>query len=177
MNIPSRIGLVYELRPGVLQETQRLLHARSRSRSEAYTVWVGELEAKRAVVWEAWPVEAEADSWHAMISFDEVLKLGARVAMRNWFIVAQLHTHRGGAFHSPTDDAYPISSQVGFLSIVVPNFGGDPPGVGWAYYEHEGAGRWRPIPEQEVRNRIVTERGWWTKLLNGIKERVSSSKL
>jgi hypothetical protein len=176
MNIPSRLGLVYELRPGVLHETQRLLQARSRSGSEAYTVWVGELQPKRAVVWEVWPVDAEADSRHAQISFDDVLKLGARVAISKWFIVAQLHTHGGQAFHSQTDDAYPISSQVGFLSIVVPNFGSDPPGVGWAYYEHEGAGRWRPIPATEVPKRIVMEQGRWTKLLNAIKERVFSSK-
>ncbi len=176
MSVPPRIGLTYELRRGVLEETQHLLRARSRTRSEAYTVWVGELQLDHAVVREAWPVMAEADSRHAMVSFDDVLELGARVAARKWFILAQLHTHGGRAFHSSTDDAYPISSQVGFLSIVVPNFGSDPPGVGWAYYEHEGAGRWRSISESEVRNRIVMERSWWQKLLSAITERVFSSK-
>jgi hypothetical protein len=35
---------------------------------------------------------------------------------------AQVHTHPGEAFHSATDDNWPIVSQAGFLSIVIPNF-------------------------------------------------------
>ncbi len=37
-------------------------------------------------------------------------------------IKAQVHTHPGRAFHSGTDDRWPIVSQPGFISIVVPNF-------------------------------------------------------
>lgn len=35
---------------------------------------------------------------------------------------AQVHTHPGDAYHSATDDRWPIVSQAGFLSIVVPFF-------------------------------------------------------
>jgi len=35
---------------------------------------------------------------------------------------AQVHTHRMRAFHSHTDDRYPIVHTPGFLSLVVPNF-------------------------------------------------------
>lgn len=34
----------------------------------------------------------------------------------------QVHTHPGQAFHSATDDQWPLVSQPGFLSIVIPNF-------------------------------------------------------
>lgn len=37
-------------------------------------------------------------------------------------IRAQVHTHAGTAFHSPTDDAWPVIRQTGFLSLVVPDF-------------------------------------------------------
>jgi hypothetical protein len=35
---------------------------------------------------------------------------------------AQIHTHPGSAYHSATDDEFPVVSQPGFVSIVVPNF-------------------------------------------------------
>jgi hypothetical protein len=35
----------------------------------------------------------------------------------------QLHTHGFEAFHSRTDDLWPIVHTPGFLSIVIPNFG------------------------------------------------------
>jgi len=37
-------------------------------------------------------------------------------------IKAQIHTHPGEAFHSATDDQWPIVSQAGFISIVIPEF-------------------------------------------------------
>jgi hypothetical protein len=37
-------------------------------------------------------------------------------------IKAQVHTHPGEAFHSATDDNWPIVSQAGFFSIVIPDF-------------------------------------------------------
>ena len=36
---------------------------------------------------------------------------------------AQVHTHPEEAFHSASDDRWPIVSQAGFLSIVIPYFG------------------------------------------------------
>ena len=37
-------------------------------------------------------------------------------------VKAQIHTHPGEAFHSASDDRWPIVSQAGFISIVLPNF-------------------------------------------------------
>jgi hypothetical protein len=37
-------------------------------------------------------------------------------------VKAQIHTHPGGAFHSASDDRWPIVSQPCFISIVLPNF-------------------------------------------------------
>jgi len=37
-------------------------------------------------------------------------------------LLAQIHTHPGAAFHSKTDNDWPIVSQPGFISIVIPRF-------------------------------------------------------
>jgi hypothetical protein len=59
-------------------------------------------------------------------------------------LVAQLHSHPTEAYHSDTDDEYPIATQLGSLSLVIPNFAAEPfslrrcavyrllPGQGWA---------------------------------------------
>src|SRR5260370_111004 len=44
------------------------------------------------------------------------------LAQENLGVRIQVHTHPGEAFHSPTDDAYPMIHTVGFLSLVIPNF-------------------------------------------------------
>ena len=45
-----------------------------------------------------------------------------RLAASKHSVKAQVHTHPGEAFHSATDDNWPIVSQEGFLSIVIPDF-------------------------------------------------------
>lgn len=44
-------------------------------------------------------------------------------------VKAQVHTHPGQAFHSRTDDDWPIVSQPGFISIVLPDFAAGKPSL------------------------------------------------
>ena len=50
----------------------------------------------------------------------------------------QVHTHPGAAFHSPTDDAWPIVHLEGFLSLVLPDFGLGPVGLARSYLAEMG---------------------------------------
>jgi len=62
---------------------------------------------------------------------------------------AQVHTHPGSAFHSATDDAYPMVQTSGFLSLVIPNFAlGECSLAGAALYELGDYGRWRDLDPQ-----------------------------
>jgi hypothetical protein len=45
---------------------------------------------------------------------------------RQLTLIAQLHTHPDRAYHSETDDMYPIATADGSLSLVVPNFAREP---------------------------------------------------
>jgi hypothetical protein len=107
------------------------------------------------------------------VSLDDVLALSDKVVSRGWFILAQVHTHPGSAFHSPVDDRYPISNKPGFISIVVPNFGTDPTGVGWAWFVLVGAGQWRQLADEEVARLFVRIRkAFWSHLWKGITARL-----
>jgi hypothetical protein len=58
-------------------------------------------------------------------------------------VKAQVHTHPGRAFHSKTDNDWPIVSQPGFISIVIPDFGMGEPSFEKGWVGHLGAdGKW-----------------------------------
>jgi hypothetical protein len=65
----------------------------------------------------------------------------------------QVHTHPREAFHSVTDDAYPIIHKPGFLSLVIPNFGLGPVGFDDAFLtEIQPDGRWEQVA---IESRLV----------------------
>ncbi|MEJ7567729.1 MAG: hypothetical protein WKF41_05630 [Gaiellaceae bacterium] len=56
----------------------------------------------------------------------------------------QIHSHPTNAYHSSTDDAYPLMTLMGGLSGVVPDFGegGRERLDEWAWYRLAGVGHW-----------------------------------
>ncbi len=69
-----------------------------------------------------------------------------RLAVSKQSIKAQVHTHPGEAFHSATDDKWPIVSQVGFISIVIPCFAVGEPSLDDAWVGRlQIDGKWQPL--------------------------------
>lgn len=65
-------------------------------------------------------------------------------------LLVQLHSHPGKAYHSDTDDAYPIVATLGGLSIVIPNFGFDPIDKKyWKVYRLQQDG-WNELKDEQV---------------------------
>jgi hypothetical protein len=61
-------------------------------------------------------------------------------------VKVQVHTHPGEAFHSATDDHWPIISQEGFLSVVIPDFAAGPPTLNRAWIGRlQANGRWQEL--------------------------------
>jgi hypothetical protein len=74
-----------------------------------------------------------------------------RLARERRSIRAQVHTHPGSAFHSTTDDHWPVVSQPGFISIVIPEFATGPVSLEDAWVGFVDAdGRWRAAPVETV---------------------------
>ena len=86
------------------------------------------------------------------------LQLAAALGSDELF-VARIHSHPGEAFHSAADDANPVLSHVGALSVVVPYFGlGLRHGLdACAVLRYDGH-RWHDLPPGLRRDRwIVAE--------------------
>jgi len=74
-----------------------------------------------------------------------------RLARERRTIRVQLHTHPEAAFHSPTDDHWPVVAQLGFVSIVIPRFAMGAVSLEGAWAGSLGAdGRWRAVDVEEV---------------------------
>jgi hypothetical protein len=66
--------------------------------------------------------------------------------------VAQVHTHPSAAYHSETDDSFPIVATVGAFSLVLPDFAIRP--FSWneiAVYRLDTNGNWCELNENDVR--------------------------
>jgi hypothetical protein len=69
-------------------------------------------------------------------------------------LAVQVHSHPTDAYHSDTDDAYPIVAIRGGLSIVVPDFARDGLlGHGVAYYRLGREG-WDELSVEETRRTV-----------------------
>lgn len=64
----------------------------------------------------------EEEGLHVRVDGDELHKLNVWLYEHGEALGVQIHTHPAEAFHSDTDDAFPMVTMLGGLSIVVPDF-------------------------------------------------------
>jgi hypothetical protein len=70
-------------------------------------------------------------------------------------LIAQIHTHPGKAYHSGTDNRYPIVDTHGSVSIVVPDFARRSPRVkDWAIYRCLPEKGWVELSSSQIRKLI-----------------------
>ena len=68
-------------------------------------------------------------------------------------LIAQIHSHPTRAFHSSTDDAYPIVATVGGISIVVPDFASRAIDIStWAVFRLSQEQGWIELNQTEKNN-------------------------
>ncbi len=59
------------------------------------------------------------------VAGDELHRINLWLYQHKMTLIAQLHSHPDEAYHSETDDTFPIATTVGSFSIVIPNFARD----------------------------------------------------
>lgn len=75
-----------------------------------------------------------------------ISKFWVDLADRDLGVRVQVHTHPCEAFHSQTDDAFPLIHEAGFLSLVIPDFATGPASFNRAYLtEIQPDGSWSEV--------------------------------
>jgi hypothetical protein len=133
---------------GVLRDALDLLRSHSAEGTECVVVWIGPRSSPSWVDEVAHPRHT-ATSISYQIDSAWITERWDELAETRRAIKAQLHTHPDAAFHSPTDDQYPIVHTPGFLSIVLAHSGQ----VGFTdarAYRIGAGGAWIALPITEA---------------------------
>jgi hypothetical protein len=129
----------------VLQETFQHFRTCGEGRNECQVLWTS--------------------SWHSPFAIDAAIHpkhtghFGGFVLEDRWLnsfwldlaresrgVRIQVHTHPREAFHSETDDNFPIVHTPGFLSLVIPDFGLTQPSFDRAYLARlDEKGKWNKV--------------------------------
>ena len=141
--LPTPVTLVSNK---IMELTFDILRECGEGQRECQVVWIGPWSAPQVVTSVVHPVHQAygdgfelSDSWISrFFTYLSETKQGIRV---------QVHTHPGRAFHSATDDGWPIVSTPGFQSLVIPRFAQGDVGFEGAYLaELDAEGAWRELP-------------------------------
>jgi hypothetical protein len=138
----------------VMRRYSKLRGHSSKRGSEAIVYWAGVVTADEMVITALYELNHEPQGDRVQVTPDEARWLVRTLASRDEKLVAQVHSHRGGAGHSHGDDLWATSFHEGFVSIVIPGFGSDVTNpVRCAALDYR-EGHFRPMTPEEVERRI-----------------------
>jgi hypothetical protein len=107
--------------------TDDALRRAGRKRHEAFVLWTGVVEGSAFLVRNAhMPKQTgyrSEDGVCVRVDGEELHRLNVWLFKHAEILGVQVHSHPTDAYHSETDDSYPIATTVGALSIVVPHYG------------------------------------------------------
>lgn len=110
----------------VVDATDHQLRESGEHGAECFVLWVGELEGRRFSVRNAYVPVQDAyrmpEGLCVTVGGDELHRLNKWLHSNSLSLGAQVHSHPTRAYHSTTDSTFPIVTQLGGLSIVVPDF-------------------------------------------------------
>ena len=112
----------YQIPQALLTQTFDELRRCGGGKRECQVVWLSPWRAP-AVISQVIHTSHTASAAGFTVVESSLTLLWKRLADTQAGVRVQVHTHPGGAFHSHTDDSWPIIHTSGFLSLVIPNFG------------------------------------------------------
>jgi len=128
---------------------------------EGFVVWSGVSRNGQIVVRSAVIPSEGALRRHLGIGFSDraIEHIADVIQFKGEKLIAQVHSHPFGAFHSETDDRFPLIHRKGFLSIVIPFFGkhGFERFDTFRVYEYLQDNQWTELDWKNVRRRFRIE--------------------
>lgn len=144
--------MIYSIPRELFEETFHRLRECGRDRDECQVLWISPWADPHAIT----AVEHPKHSAHAFgfeLDSSWVTWFWKQLAKDQTGIRCQVHTHAGRAFHSHTDDEWPIVHTAGFLSLVIPKLATGAPSLEKSYLaELQEDGKWREVdPWQRIK--------------------------
>jgi hypothetical protein len=138
----------------ILQWTLEALKRVGQSGAEGFVLWSGirtdekTFQYMNAIIP---PQQAlrRPDGLMVLVGGNALFEVNKLAYERGEILAAQVHTHPSGAFHSGTDDHFPLVTLLGAVSLVIPHFAKNAPGdmAEWAWYRLTGYGVWTLVDD------------------------------
>jgi len=140
----------------LVDETLEPLQEAGRHGYEAFVLWGGRFagDGRRFEFISAYfPEQTTSRAEEGLlvtVEGEALFRVNRAFYRRGLTLAGQVHSHPTDAYHSDTDDAYPLMTLIGGLSGVVPDFGdgGRARLHEWAWYRLVGRGEWAPLGEE-----------------------------
>ncbi|KJS13230.1 MAG: hypothetical protein VR67_05510 [Peptococcaceae bacterium BRH_c8a] len=131
-------------------------------RCEALVLWAGEFASSEvfmvstAIYPEQTPIRSPNGIGYVVDS-EELFKVNKWLYENDRILIAQIHSHPTHAFHSDTDNKYPLVTATGQFSIVVPFFAQDPnlDIFSCAFFRLSNWGTWLTLTEKQIKKNFI----------------------
>lgn len=121
---------------------------------EAFVLWGGQVDDRRFEFTSAYfPEQTTSRGEEGLLVYVEgeaLFRVNRAFYEQGLILGGQVHSHPTAAYHSDTDDTYPLMTLIGGLSGVVPDFGdgGRDRLDEWAWYRLVGTHKWAPVGDE-----------------------------
>lgn len=119
----------FEIPKDIVTATEDALQEAGAEGYELFVLWSGTIDARTLTIKSHFIPEQTSfkteDGLLVKVEGEALHKLNAALFDRAEVLAVQVHAHPTDAYHSTTDDTYPIVTALGGLSIVAPYFAGD----------------------------------------------------
>jgi hypothetical protein len=142
--------------PRVIADTISFLQQVGEQGLEGFVIWGGQLisdtrlEFQHVYIPQQRGLRTESGLL-VLVEGDALFQVNREAHELNQILGAQVHTHPTTAYHSDTDDQYPLVTLKGALSVVIPDFARHAPRdvERWAWYRLKEYGRWIPLARDQ----------------------------
>lgn len=139
----------------LVDQTLGPLQEAGRKGYEAFVLWGGRLDGPARFEFVSAYVPEQTmsrgeDGLLVVVEGEALFRVNRAFYAEGLTLAGQVHSHPTDAYHSSTDDAYPLMTLIGGLSGVVPDFGdgGRERLEEWAWYRLVGPGEWAPAGDE-----------------------------
>jgi hypothetical protein len=138
----------------VVEQTLEPLQAAGAKGYEAFVLWGGRRDQVDPTEFEFvsayFPSQTTtrgSDGLLVVVAGESLFRANRAFYDKGLTVAAQVHSHPTDAYHSDTDDAFPLMTLTGGLSAVVPDFGkgGVDRLADWAWYRLIGPSAWASL--------------------------------
>ena len=160
MNGTSQLASVrrFVVAADVVDQTLAALQLAGQRQQEAFVLWGGRLSADSATCWfrschmPDQTAHSTRDGLLVTVPGHALHAANLAFFQREELMAAQVHTHPTEAYHSATDDNFPLVTLAGAISVVVPDFaaGGRQDLHRWAWYRLLGPRSWEQLDPQSA---------------------------